>query len=64
MGENLSSYILRQKLEKAKTLLLNGVTSKEICTELGFSSQTYFVTAFKRFYKMTPSEYIKITREN
>ena len=62
IGENLSSYILRQKLEKAKSLLLNGVSSKEISIEVGFSSQAYFVTVFKRFYNMTPSEYIKITR--
>ncbi len=64
IGENLSSYIVRQKLEKAKILLLKGVNEKDICNEAGFSSQTYFITAFKRFYKMTPSEYIKITRSN
>ena len=64
IGENLSTYILRQKLEKSKTMLLGGASSKEICAETGFSSQAYFVTVFKRFYKMTPSEYIKITRIN
>lgn len=64
IGENLSSYIVRQKLEKAKILLLKGVNEKEICIEAGFSSQAYFITVFKRFYKMTPSEYIKITRSN
>ncbi|MBE6783980.1 MAG: helix-turn-helix domain-containing protein [Ruminococcaceae bacterium] len=63
IGENLSSYILRQKLEKAKSLLLDGMSSKEIITEVGFSSQTYFITAFKRFYKMTPSEFVKIIKE-
>lgn len=62
MDENLSTYILRQKLEKAKILLLKCANEKEICNEAGFSSQTYFITAFKRFYKMTPSEYIKITK--
>lgn len=62
IGENLSAYILRQKLEKAKSLLLNGKTQKEICDEIGFSSQSYFVTAFKRFYSMTPSDYLKMTR--
>ncbi len=64
MGENLSSYILRQKLEKAKILLLKGMTEKNICTEAGFSSQAYFITAFRRFYRMTPSEYIKITKQS
>ncbi len=60
IGENLSSYIVRQKLEKAKTLLLSGISSKEICTQVGFSSQAYFVTAFKRFYNITPSDYVKL----
>ncbi len=64
IGENLSAYILRQKLEKAKILLLEGISEKEICRQAGFSSQTYFITVFKRFYKMTPSEYIKITQNN
>ena len=62
MGENLSTYILGRKLEKAKILLLKGAGEKEICHETGFSSQTYFITVFKRFYKMTPSEYKKITK--
>ena len=64
IGENLSTYILRQKLEKAKLFLQEGLTEKEICVETGFSSQAYFITVFKRFYKMTPSEYIKLTRRN
>ena len=64
IGENLSQYILRQKLEKAKSLLMNSVSSKEICTQTGFSSQSYFVTVFKRFYNMTPTEYIKIAGNN
>lgn len=60
IGENLSSYIVRQKLEKAKNLLLGGISSKEICTSLGFSSQAYFITLFKRYYNMTPSDYVKL----
>ena len=64
MDENLSTYILRQKLEKAKILLLEGKSQKDICAEAGFSSQSYFVTVFKRYYKMTPSEYLAIARSN
>ena len=62
IGENLGSYIVRQKLERAKTLLLSGKSSKEICTEVGFSSQAYFVTLFKRYYKMTPTDYVKLAK--
>ncbi len=64
IGENLSSYIVRQKLEKAKILLLNGGSSKEICIEVGFSSQAYFITLFKRYYKMTPSDYVKLAKSD
>ncbi len=62
IGENLSSYIVRQKLEKAKNLLLSGMSSKEICIKVGFSSQAYFVTLFKRYYNMTPSDYVKLVK--
>ncbi len=62
IGENLSSYIVRQKLEKAKSLLLNGMSSKEICIEVGFSSGAYFVTLFKRYYNMKPSDYVKLAK--
>lgn len=64
IGENLSSYILRQKLEKSKNLLLNDTPQKEICDKIGFSSQSYFVTAFKRYYNMTPTDYVKLAKSN
>ena len=57
MGDNLSSYILTRKLEYAKELIAKGTSNKEICKTLKFSSSSYFVTAFKNKYHMTPSEY-------
>ena len=62
IGENLSVYITKAKLEKAKELLLQKKTSSEICRLLGFSSQAYFTTAFKKYYNMTPTEYVGIVR--
>lgn len=62
IGENLSSFIVRQKLEEAKIQLQMGLTSKDVCNKMGFSSQAYFVTSFKRYYKMTPSEYVKLAK--
>ncbi|MBQ7295645.1 MAG: helix-turn-helix transcriptional regulator [Clostridia bacterium] len=61
-GENLSSYILRKKLEKAKELLIQGKSSKEICSFLAFSSQSHFITSFKKYYHMTPSQYLKMIK--
>lgn len=57
MGDNLSSYILTRKLECAKEQISQGMSNKKICETLKFSSPSYFVTAFKNKYHMTPSEY-------
>ena len=57
MGDNLSSYVLTRKLEQAKEMIAKGTSNKEISKTLHFSSSSYFVTAFKNKYHMTPSEY-------
>lgn len=61
-GENLSSYIIRKKLEKAKELLSQGKSSKETCALLAFSSQSHFITSFRKYYHMTPTEYLKMIK--
>lgn len=63
IGENLSSYVIRQKLEIAKNMLAKKMKNSEICKELGFSSQSHFITAFRRHYHMTPSEYVKLIKK-
>ncbi|MBR2315052.1 MAG: helix-turn-helix transcriptional regulator [Clostridia bacterium] len=62
MGENLSSYIIGKKLEKAKEMIIDGRTNRAICEALGFSSQSHFSNAFRKRYSMTPSEYRKLVR--
>ena len=62
MGENLSSYILRVKLEAAKDMIANKKSNREICDKLGFSSQPHFVTAFKKYCGMTPGEYYSLVK--
>ena len=61
-GDSLSNYILKQKLELAKTLLWEGVDSKKICTSLSFCSQSHFISSFKKEYGITPSEFITNTK--
>ncbi len=58
IGDSLSNYILKQKLELAKTLLWEGADSKKICSSLGFCSQSHFTSSFKKEYNITPGEYI------
>ncbi|MBR1532645.1 MAG: AraC family transcriptional regulator [Eubacterium sp.] len=62
IGETISGYITKQKCEAAKVLINQGVDNQEIASELGYSSASHFVTAFKKQTNMTPSEYYKFTK--
>ena len=61
-GENLSAYITRRKLEAAKDMIVQGKNNNEICEVLGFSSVSHFITAFKRTYHITPTEYFNLAK--
>ncbi|MFC4597255.1 response regulator transcription factor [Cohnella hongkongensis] len=58
MGENLSEYIARLKMEKAAHLLTSS-TGKiyEIALQLGYMNPNYFIKVFKKYYGLTPQEY-------
>lgn len=61
-GTGTKDYITRIRLEKAKTLIeTSELTIAEISEKTGFSSQSYFSTAFKNFTGKTPSQYKKTT---
>lgn len=58
LGFNISPYIMRRKLEEAKSLLhYTDKTISEISEYLCFSSQSYFQNVFKAKYGITPKEY-------
>lgn len=57
MKENISEHILNKKLDAAKSLLIDQMDSSSICYALGFSSQSHFITVFKKKYGMTPKEF-------
>lgn len=59
IGVNLSYYITKQKLELAKTLIWENYDNEKICYMLGFSSQSHFISLFKKEYGITPREYEK-----
>lgn len=59
-GTGAKEYITRIRLEKAKTLIeTTGLSIVEISEMTGFTSQSYFSTAFKAYTGMTPSQYKK-----
>ena len=58
LGFNISSFIMRRKLEEAKSLLrYTDKSVSEISAYLCFSSQAYFQNVFKKKYGVTPREF-------
>ncbi len=58
MGITLTEYVTRQRIESAKEMLISDSEEiQDICTRLGFGSQSYFGEVFRKFTKMSPSEY-------
>lgn len=63
-SENISSYILRVRIEKAAKLLTT--TNKrvyEIASEVGYQKTQYFINLFKETYQITPQKYREKFRE-
>ena len=57
-GENLSDYILKQKIDESKKLLrYTNKPAIDIAIYLGFSSQSHFSRTFKKYTDITPNEY-------
>lgn len=56
-GLGIHEYILNNKLSLAKQLLKEGESVTDIAEKLGFSSQNYFSTAFKRELGVSPGQY-------
>ena len=63
LGIRMGAYIMRCKLEEAKSLLTYSEKSlAEISSYLCFSSQSYFQNVFKKQYGITPLQYRKQTK--
>jgi AraC-like DNA-binding protein len=57
-GAGAKEYITHIRIEKAKSLMENpSLSIADIAEMTGFTSQSYFSTAFKSQTGMTPSQY-------
>lgn len=64
LGFDVSRFIMRCKLEEAKSLLTySNKALSEISNYLCFSSQSYFQNVFKKKYGLTPKQYRDQTRQ-
>jgi AraC-like DNA-binding protein len=58
LGFNMGEYILHCKLNEAKSLLIySNKSMSEISNYLCFSSQSYFISVFKKTYGITPKQF-------
>ncbi len=58
-GEAIMTHFYNMKINEAKKLLENGMTVGEVSDALGYSSQAYFTTCFKKITGIPPKEYRK-----
>lgn len=64
-GSTIEQYIIKQKVEKVKELLINDELSlSEIAWELGYSSNAYLANQFKKVTGMTPGAFRKTEDPN
>ncbi|MGD1897473.1 MAG: helix-turn-helix transcriptional regulator [Phormidesmis sp.] len=60
VGQSVHQYVIQQRIEKAKVLLKNRKKSiVEISQETGFSNQAHFTNSFRKYCRITPSQYRK-----
>ena len=57
-GYSYKEYQMKVRMEKAAQLLeTTGMKIVEIAVAVGYATQAKFIDAFKKYYRMTPSEY-------
>ncbi|MCQ2506989.1 MAG: AraC family transcriptional regulator [Lachnospiraceae bacterium] len=58
VGEGIHEYIIKTKLKESIPMLMNGMKYTEISYNLNFSSESHYISSFRKYYGMTPREYI------
>jgi AraC-like DNA-binding protein len=62
-GENPTRIIQRFLIERAKSLMIGGMTVAQAANELGFEYPQHFTRYFKKHVGMTPSGYVASMRK-
>uniref|UniRef100_E1TF30 Transcriptional regulator, AraC family n=1 Tax=Burkholderia sp. (strain CCGE1003) TaxID=640512 RepID=E1TF30_BURSG len=63
-GSSPYRYLCGLRIQRAQTLLLEGVPGSVVATEVGFFDQSHFGRHFKRCCGMTPSMFIQRAAAN
>jgi len=57
-GVTVNEYLVFQRMTNARGLLKQGLTAGETARRVGYQEQSSFTRAFKRFFGVTPREYL------
>ncbi|MBG9794378.1 hypothetical protein ABD76_18445 [Paenibacillus dendritiformis] len=63
VGMGFKEYIMRKRIEKAKSLLKNGHSVTDVCYAIGYNDLTHFQKLFKRIVGINPSIFRQKWRE-
>lgn len=58
-GKSVYQYILEKRMSMAKQLLIYGEKPTSIYINCGFSQYSNFYRAFKKYYKISPNDFLK-----
>jgi signal transduction histidine kinase/DNA-binding response OmpR family regulator len=59
-GQTIGECIQKTRLEQAvKLMLYKNITVSEVYVMVGFSSSSYLIRLFKKYYQTTPKEYVR-----
>lgn len=56
-GMPFQQFVIQEKMERAKSMLIEDHQVQEIAQELGYEHRRYFSDVFKKYTGMTPSEF-------
>lgn len=59
-GITVREYKLQQRMELSRLLLEEGKDVKQVSLEVHYATQSGFTSAFKRYFGITPTEYLHV----
>lgn len=61
-GSSPNRYLIQCRLQKAKELLIQGLSVENVCQQTGYNNLSHFSRAFKRFAGMSPKQFQQTMR--
>jgi len=59
-GTTPKMWIMRERIALAPPLLAEGLANKEVAASLGYTCESSFIRAFKRYFGRTPQEFVRL----